>query len=162
MGKGMAKVTVNASKIQLASQRLLEVTRKGLSEINGNDWLDCSGISKSIADKGGDRGMYYDVMTLIPDLARMGLVEYQWVWDRGRRMHYRSISTDRKFSDALNPKEKECREGIVDQNTKKKKKKKKKIKCCASPNIARLKSGRKKCKSCGKKFGKKKEVKDNE
>lgn len=159
---GMTMVTRGMTKIDMASPEVIEVTRRGLSAINGSSWLDCRGFAKSIAERGGNKDLSYEVSVLIPDLARLGLIEYQWIWDRGRRIHYRSTSTESKFSAAISggtaDLEGQDIASACDAPPVKEKKKKRPV-CCEAQDLFKMKSGRKKCRNCGKKFGKKKKNK---
>lgn len=143
------------TKINAARPEVILVIRKGLIELGGDAWFDCRDLARKVAEKGGEKDLAYEVGTLTPDLVKLGLIEYQWVWDRGRRIHYRSVATEPLLREVFDQPQPEA----DDEKPKKKKKKKKKLVCCDAQDLVRLKSGRKKCRNCGKKFGKKKKKK---
>jgi hypothetical protein len=147
------------AKISSAKPEVIEVIKKGLLGLGSVDWLDCRDLARKVAEKGGNKELAYHVSELISDLVRLNLIEYQWVWDRGRRINYRSIATQKRLTEAFSPKPKP--KEYVPDSPKKKKKKKKKLVCCDAQDLVILKSGRKKCRSCGKKFGKKKKKKED-
>lgn len=148
------------TKISSAKPEVIEVIKKGLLSLGDIDWFDCRDLARKIAERGGNKDLAYHVSELISDLVKLNLIEHQWVWDRGRRIHYRSVATQKRLIDAfsLNP---EPKEDAPDRPKKKKKKKKKKLVCCDAQDLVILKSGRKKCRNCGKKFGKKKKKEES-
>lgn len=144
--------TTRMVKIRHADPDLINTVRQGLSKLGPYDWYDCRDFARRVADKGGGKDFSYEIGCHISDLVNLGLVEYKWVWERGRRIHYRSIATQDLLDKAFSS---EAKADLAPPPPEKKKKKKAKI-CCDAQELVKLKSGRKKCRNCGKKFGKKK------
>lgn len=154
----ISETTKRTVKIRSASPALIVAVQKGLSKLGPYDWFDCRDFAKKVAEKGGEKDLSYEISCYMSDLVNLNLVEYKWVWERGRRIHYRSVATPDLIDKAFSGKEEEVADAPPPK-PKKKKKKKKRI-CCDAQELVKLKSGRLKCRNCGKKFGKKKKKED--